>query len=137
MTILVLDENVGSDRLVKALGDRGCAARTLKDLGANGKPDPDVVMETAKKIKKPWVLVTMDLSIIDDHSKFDWDRYALAWLFIRPDLSGIAVERSKTDTVHRWCHELRDMTPGNHWSLSIKARQRHAPSLAKFTGRHF
>lgn len=79
----------------------------------------------------------MDLSILDDFSGFDWSRYALAWLHVRPDMNGIAVEHSKADTLHRWCHELSKMNPGDHWSFSIGSKQKDQPSAARFTKRHF
>jgi hypothetical protein len=77
---LVFDEQIGRPGLLVALKERGIEVARIADYGASGRPDPEVGRRGAEQIDADWVLVTMDLSILEDYSGFDWNRYALAWV---------------------------------------------------------
>lgn len=79
MASLVLDEQFESERLVVALGERGMDVRTVGEFGAQGHADPDVIRRVADGCAGPWVLVRMDVTILQDFAGFDWSRYAIAW----------------------------------------------------------
>jgi hypothetical protein len=131
--LLVLDEQLESQRLVAALSDRGCDVGTVGDFGAQGRPDPDVVRRIAEQHAGDWVLVTMDLSIVEDFKGFDWDRYAIAWVRIRKELRGAAVEIAKANAVHKHLDRIKGQRPGDHFTYSPDRYARHPPSLAAMT----
>ena len=90
MALLVFDEQIANPKLVAALQDRGIDARTVGDFGVTGRPDPDVVRRVQDGLSsKAWVLVTMDLTIVEEHEGFKWERYALAWIKVRDGLLGV------------------------------------------------
>ena len=53
-----------------------------------------------------WVLVTMDGTIVDEHPRFEWHAYAIAWIVIGSHLGGVQVEQAKATscsaTPTRW-----------------------------------
>ncbi len=131
MTLLVLDEPIGNPRLLAGLKDRGIGAETVGDFGVTGRTDPDVVRRIDETVKQaPWVLVTMDLTIIEDHEGFTWERYALAWVRVARGIRGGAVEREKADIVHRYAHLIREQSRGQHFTYSRNQRSKHPPSLS-------
>ena len=77
-----------------------------------------------------WVLVTMDLTIVEEHPRFDWDRYAVAWIVVHDDLLGAAFEAAKTDVVHRHAHRIAEQARGDHFTYTVTQRIRSRPSLA-------
>jgi hypothetical protein len=94
VALLVLDEQFANLRLIAALHDRGIDAATVGDYGVAGRSDPDVVRQIQRSIRRrAWVLVTMDLTIIEEHRGFKWERYAIAWVVLRDGLRGLSVER--------------------------------------------
>ena len=88
-------------RLIDALRTRGLAVATVKDFGAGGRPDPDVVRRIDERYNGPWVLITMDFTIVEDFPGFGWTRYAIAWVVLHEELKGAAFEHEKNDIVHR------------------------------------
>jgi hypothetical protein len=130
MATLVFDEQIASARLVQALSERGIDAATVGDFGAEGTADPDVVRRVARELGSAWVLVTMDLKIVDEHQGFDWGRYAIAWVPLRQGISGGRVEVEKTEIVQRHAHEIREQSPGDHYTYTTDKRFKHRPSLA-------
>ena len=114
MTLLVLDEQLAGKSLISALGSRGLEVKTLGDYGLTGRPDPDVVRRIDEREPTVWVLVTMDLTIIEEHPGFDWDRYAIAWIVVHADLRGARIEQSKHNIVHRFAHEMVQQGRGDH-----------------------
>ncbi len=129
MTVLVLDEQLAGRRLVTALRDRGLEVRTLADFGLTGRPDPDVVRRVDERHDGMWVLVTMDLTIIEEHPGFDWNKYAIAWVLIREDLRGAAFEAEKHNVVHRWILEILEQRRGDHYTYAVRHRHKSPPSL--------
>jgi predicted nuclease of predicted toxin-antitoxin system len=127
---LIFDEQIASPRIVQALTERGIEASTIGDFGVQGRPDPDVVRRVADEVGAPWVLVTMDLTIVEDHEGFGWERYAIAWIRVREGIVGSQVEREKTDIVQRRAHEMVEQNPGDHHTYTVKKRFKHPPSLA-------
>jgi hypothetical protein len=83
----------------------------------------------AKAFRRPWVLVTMDGTIIEEHPGFEWDRYAIAWVVVDTQLRGAAVEYAKTDVVQRHAHQMVEQRAGDHHSYTAAQRLRHPPSL--------
>jgi hypothetical protein len=130
MPLLVLDEQLCRGRLIEALRTRGLEVRTVKDFGAEGRPDPEVLRSIGSGLKKPWVLVTMDLTIVDDFPGFDWSRYAIAWISVREDAKGAAFEHEKNDIVHRHAHQILEQTAGDHHTYTVQQRHKSPPSLA-------
>lgn len=111
MALLVLDEQFANPRLVLALRDRGVEASTVEDFGVTGGSDPDVVRKVQQECgRRAWVLVTMDLTIVEEHRGFTWDRYAIAWVILREGLRGLQVEREKSEIVHRYAHLIREQS---------------------------
>lgn len=133
MPLLVLDEQLESQRLVTALRDRGSDIRVVGDFGVQGRPDPDVVRRITDQHSGAWVLITMDLTIVEDYRGFDWTRYAIAWVRLRKGLRGAVVETAKANTVHRHLHQIEAQKPGDHFTYTPDSRQRHPPSLASMT----
>jgi len=91
--------------LIEGLQLRGLDVKTVKDFGAAGRPDLDVVRKIDDGHKGPWVLVTMDFTVLEDFPGFDWGRYAISWVIVREDLRGAAFEHEKNDIVHRHVHQ--------------------------------
>ena len=77
----------------------------------------------------PWVLVTMDSSIVDDHRGFDWSRYAIAWVQIDSQLRGIRVEHSKNEVLAKHARTMLSQIPGDHFTYTETRRYKHPPSL--------
>jgi len=128
--LLVLDEQLANPRLVSALRDRGIEVQTVSDFGVTGHPDPDVVRRIATEHRGAWVLVTMDLTIIEDYPGFDWSRYALAWVRVHEDLRGESVEREKAEVVHRHAHAIREQADGDHHTYTATRHYKSRPSLS-------
>jgi hypothetical protein len=132
---LVLDEQFMSKRLIFGLTDRGLDVKTIGDFGAQGRADPDVVRRIAEGLAQEWVLVTMDLTILEDFQGFDWTRYAIAWIVINEHLQGSSVEKSKSNVVHRHAHVISEQKPGDHFTYTAMRHSKHPPSLTKLLGR--
>ena len=149
MPLLVLDEQLCRGLLIEGLLLRGYEVKTVKDFGAAGRPDPDVVRRIDTG---PWVLVTMDFTVIEDFPGFDWGRYAISWVIVHEDLKGAAFEHQKNDIVHRHVHQMVEqalwrppqLTPSSSGhksrpSLVSQLRRRllgHQPATAVGTTRH-
>ena len=130
MTLLVLDEQFTARSLVDGLRSRGLKVKTVKDFGVTQRTDPDVVRTVDAHHSGQWVLVTMDVTIVEEHRRFEWDRYAIAWIVIREDLSGAAVERAKANILHRWAHEIVALRRGDQHTYYESRRAKTRPSLA-------
>ncbi len=135
MATLVLDEQFMGKRLILGLRDRGLDVQTIGDFGAQGRADPDVVRRIGEGLKGDWVLITMDLTILEDFEGFDWSRYAIAWVVIDERLQGSAVEQSKSNVVQRHAHAIDEQKPGDHFTYTAQRHSKHPPSLAKLLGR--
>ena len=130
MPTLVLDVHLSSKTLVAGLRGRGYSMMTLQDLGLAGNtPDPDLARQASKKLGDDFVLVTIDLTILEDSPGFDWERYAIAW--IKPDghLSGAEVEAAKHDIFHHYADRIAEQIPGDHHTYTGGRYYRHPPSL--------
>lgn len=125
--LIVLDEHLMAVR--QGLEQRGITVRTVADFNVRSTLDPDVVRAVASALSDPWVLVTMDGTIIDEHPSFEWGRYALAWVLIDTHLRGAAVEHAKANVVQRHAHQMVEQRAGDHFSYTERARFRHPPSL--------
>jgi hypothetical protein len=117
------------------LAARGTQAQTLRHYEVTGRPDSDVVRRIAEQEPGQWVLVTMDLTILEDSPRFDWSRYAIAWVRVRDDLRGVVVEEAKIDIVHRYAHIIREQEPSDHHTYSANGHSRYPPSLTYMTRR--
>jgi predicted nuclease of predicted toxin-antitoxin system len=135
LTRLVLDEQLSNPRLVAALRDRGIDASVVADYGVTGRPDPDVVRRIDDQESDSWVLVTMDLTVVEDFPGFDWSRYAIAWVQVRDDLRGARVEYEKTDIIQRHAHTMREQVRGDHYTYMVNRHFKHRPSLATLISR--
>jgi hypothetical protein len=125
---LVLDEQVTA--VQAGLLQRGIDCRTVHELGVTSTVDPDVIRGIASVLHgRPWVLVTMDGTIVEEHAGFEWHLYAIAWVSIDPWLSGASVEQAKTDVIHRHAHQMLEQRPGDHHTYTVRARFRHPPGL--------
>ena len=131
MALLVFDEQIANPKLVGALQDRGIDARTVGDFGVTGRPDPDVVRRVQDGLSsKAWVLVTMDLTIVEEHEGFKWERYALAWIKVRDGLLGVKFEQEKANIVQRHAHLICQQTAGQHYTYTARAHFKNPPRLA-------
>jgi hypothetical protein len=130
LTLLVLDEQLAGKRLVDGLRSRGLDISTVGDLGMTGRPDPDVVRTIGGRQSGMWVLVTMDLTIVEEHPGFDWERYAIAWIRVHEHLRGVAIEAAKADVVHRHAHRIAEQARGEHCTYTATQRIRSRPSVA-------
>ena len=128
--LLVHDEQLTAKILVAGLESRGYDVKTVFDFGVNSKADPDVVRTINSRCRRHWVLVTMDVTIVEHHQRFDWDRYAIAWIVPPEKLKGAAVERAKIDIVHRWVREIAELGKGDHHTYYEKRHSRSRPSLS-------
>lgn len=124
---LVLDEHLLA--IAPGLRARGLDARTVEDFRARSTLDPDVIRAVAAAMGGPWVLLTMDGTIVTEYPGFEWDRYAIAWIVIDAHLRGASVEHAKTDVVHRHAHRMLEQRPGDHFTYTQRARYQHPPSL--------
>lgn len=129
MPLLVLDEQLCRGLLIEGLRLRGYDVKTVKDFGATGRPDPDVVRRIDDGHTGPWVLATMDFTVIEDFPGFDWGRYAISWVIVHEDLKGAAFEHEKNDIVHRHVHQMVEQARGDHHSYTVKQRHKSRPSL--------
>jgi hypothetical protein len=133
--IAAIDEQLENPRHIGALSDRGCAVKTVGDFGAQGRPDPDVVRRISDQVTDPFVLVTMDLSVVEDFKGFDWNRYAIAWVQIRKELRGRAVEIAKANTLHKHLERMTGQRPGDHFTYTPERHDKRPPSLASMTAK--
>lgn len=124
---LVLDEHLTAP--CAGLQDRGIDARPVHDFRATSILDPDVIRAVAAVMQGPWVLATLDGSLVEDNPAFEWERYAIAWLVLDPNLKGVAVEHAKTDILHHHARRMVEQRPGDHFSYTERARHKHPPSL--------
>ncbi len=129
MAVLILDEQIAGKSLIAALRARGLHVLTLADFGLTGRPDPDVVRLVDERHGEMWVLVTMDLTVLEDYPGFDWSRYAIAWIAVRQHLRGAAFEQEKHNVVHRWALEIREQRRGDHHTHTVRQRHKSPPSL--------
>ena len=72
----------------------------------------------------------MDVTIIEEHQRFDWDRYAIAWVVHSDKLRGAEVERAKANIMHRWAHEIVRLGKGDHHTYYETRHLKSQPSLA-------
>ena len=125
---LVLDEPLAALR--RGLESRGVSTRAVADFRLTSPLDPDVLRAISSGMgAAPWVLVTMDATIPDEHPNFEWERYAIAWILIEPHLRGIEVERAKAEVVRRHLHEITEQRPGDLFAYTRYQRHRAPPSL--------
>jgi hypothetical protein len=103
---------------------------TVGELGAQGRPDPDVIRRAEDAVSGSWVLVTMDTSMIEDHLRFGWREYAIAWVAINDQLRGAAVEQSKMNVVHRHAHVIVAQARGDHFTYFEARHDKVPPSLS-------
>lgn len=132
--MLVLDEHLTAP--CDGLRARGLDVRPVHDFGATSTLDPDLIRMVAAAMHKPWVLVTLDSGIKEEHRKFEWERYAIAWVLIPTEIKGIAVEHAKTDVVHRHAHRIVEQRADDHFSYTRRARHKSPPSLVSVRSRH-
>lgn len=127
---LVLEDHLSAHILVAGLQGRGFNAVPVGDLGLGGKrPDSDLVREIGDQVDPPWTFVTLDLTIIDDASGFDWDRYAIAWIMAPKGLKGGAFEQAKQNIVHKHVEKMEAQQPADHWTYTERSHYKHPPSL--------
>jgi hypothetical protein len=126
---LVFDEQLESRRLLDGLAYRGIEVASVRDYGMTGRPDPDVVRRIDDQTSDSWVLVTVDLTIIEEHERFAWGRYALAWVAPAEHLRGQAFEAEKANIVHNHALEMVEQRPGDHHTYTLKRHFRSPPSL--------
>jgi hypothetical protein len=124
---VVLDEHVTA--LQAGLRQRGINALRVHDFRATSTLDPDVIRAVALGLDDPWVLVTMDGTIVDEYPGFEWERYAIAWVVIDGHLRGAAVEHAKAETIQRHAHQMIEQRRGDHYSYTPTSRYKHPPSL--------
>jgi hypothetical protein len=129
VALLVLDEQLANPRLVSALEDRGIETKSVGDFGVANHPDPDVVRRIDARHPGAWVLVTMDLTVVEDYPGFDWNRYAIAWVVVHKSLSGSRVEQAKHEIVHRHAHRMREQARGDHHTYTAEKHFTTMPSL--------
>lgn len=131
MSTLVHDEHLASKTLVAGLRARGFSVKTLHELGLNRELDPDVVRQIPNKLEagEDWVLVTIDYTIIDDHSGFEWERYAIAWIVLDKYMRGGEVEALKHDIVHKHPEKIAAQGPDDHFSYTRRSQFKHPPNL--------
>lgn len=130
MPLLVLDEQLGSRRLIDGLRSRGLDVQGLGDFGLTGQLDPDVLRRVDGRYTGAWVFVTMDFTIIEDHPGFDWTRYAIAWVAVHQELAGAAFEQSKANIVHHHALRIIEQGRGDHHTYTEAQRHKSRPSLA-------
>lgn len=129
MPLLILDEQLCRGLLIEGLRLRGYEVAPLDDFGVTGKPDPNVVRRIDEQCSAPWVLITMDFTIVEDSPGFDWDRYAIAWIVPHETLRGAAFEQEKNEIVHRHVHQMVEQGRGDHHTFTVANRYKTRPSL--------
>lgn len=127
--VLVLDAHL--DRAARGLEERGIQASTLKEFDLPSTLDPDVVRAVSSAMRVPWVLVTLDGTIVQDAEGFQWERYAIAWIVLEPQVRGLAAESEKLDIVARHAPRMLDQGAGEHFSYTRRQRQSGPPSLIR------
>lgn len=124
---LVLDEHAtGAQTGLRA---RGIDALTVGDFHAQSTADPDVMRAIGARLADPWVLVTCDLTLVDDHQGFDWNRYAIAWVMLPGHVQGAACEYAKIDVIQHHARRMVEQIPGDHFTYDQRARHTSPPSL--------
>ncbi|MDQ3849269.1 MAG: hypothetical protein M3296_01455 [Actinomycetota bacterium] len=126
--LLVLDEQLSAGAVIDGLAARGHEVATVAQLGAQGRSDPDVLLRVDAAAGRPWVLVTMDLTIGHELPGLRWERYAIAWLSIHEDLTGAAFERSKREILDRHADQMAGQRPGDHHTYTLAQRFTSPPS---------
>jgi hypothetical protein len=130
VALLVLDEQLTGKSLVAGLRGRGLAVKTVKDFGVTQTADPDVVKTVAERHDGPWVLVTMDTTIVEEHRGFDWTRYAIAWVVVPEHLTGLAFDQAKANVLHNWALDIVELRPGEHRTYYARRHTKSRPSLS-------
>jgi hypothetical protein len=130
---LVLDEHLTA--MQNALKQRGLDALKVHDFHATSTLDPDVIRAVEGRLRPPWVLVTMDGTIVDEHPTFEWGKYAIAWVLIEKHLKGVAVEHAKADVVQKHAHRVVEQRAGDHFTYTKRAQFKHPPSLVSARSR--
>lgn len=129
MRTLVMDVHLANPGLLAGLKGRGMLCRSLQEFGLDGTPDPSVVRELESMIDHPWVLVTLDLEILEHHENFDWSRYAIAWVMLPRKIKGVAVEFAKQNIVHHHAKKMEAQSAGDHFTYNERSQFKHPPSL--------
>lgn len=124
---LVLDEHATG--ALHGLRARGIDVFTVGDFHAQSTADPDVVRAIAGRLADPWVLVTCDLTLVDDHQGFDWNRYAIAWVIIPGHVQGAAYEHAKVDVIQHHARRMTAQVPGDHFTYDARACHKSPPSV--------
>ena len=81
------------------------------------------------------MLVTMDLTVVEDYPGFDWSRYAIAWVVVHESLAGARVEQAKHEIVHRHAHKIREQARGDHHTYTAERHYTTRPSLNRLLRR--
>jgi hypothetical protein len=128
---LVLDVHLSSKTLLWGLRGRGHEVSTLEGLGLAGDTlDAEMAKCAGDKLGAGnCVLVTIDMTIVEDSPGFDWSRYAIAWIKPNPSLRGSDVEAAKHDVFHRYLDRIAEQEPGDHYTYTRGRFYKHPPSL--------
>jgi hypothetical protein len=122
VTVLVLDEHLTG--ACSGLAGRGIPVKTVHDFNAGSTADPTVIRTIADKMgDTPWVFVTLDGTLVDEHRGFDWERYAIAWIVVPTGVLGIAFEHAKVNVIQRHAHRM-----SNSYRATISATRRPSAS---------
>jgi hypothetical protein len=124
---LVLDEHATG--ALHGLRARGMDAFSVAEFHATSVADPDVVRAIGARLADPWVLVTCDLTLVDDHQGFDWDRYAIAWVMVPAHIKGAAYEYAKVDAIHHHARRMVEQVAGDHFTYDPRAQYKTPPSM--------
>ena len=115
---LLVDESLNK-HLATELTARGLPAKDAAVLDIKGQID-EVVLKRLAKLPYPWVLVTWDDEMPQEHETLirqiqatiatidgQWERICKEKGLARTQ------EEFKRDTVHRWAHAMADQEPGS------------------------
>jgi hypothetical protein len=128
---LILDAHLESKTLIAGLKARGFELWTLSDLELPGDAfDSTVARRADEKVGADrCVLVTIDVTIVEDSRGFDWSRYAIAWLKIPSHLKGGDAETAKHNILHRRVDRIAAQSAGDHFTYTLESSYQHPPSL--------
>jgi hypothetical protein len=130
VALLVLDEQLTGKSLVAGLRSRGLEVKTVKDFGVTQTTDPDMVKTIATRHDGQWVLVTMDTTIVEEHTGFDWSRYAIAWVIVPEHLTGLTFDQAKANVLHNWALDIAQLRAGDHRTYYERRHTKSRPSLS-------